>query len=134
MRPSPKIAIEEAEFWEAATNGIFKLATCTSCATIIHPPSPVCFQCHGDVIRFQEVSRTGTVVAFTTVFYQFVPGESVPYALVSVELDAQDELVFTSKLIDVPPEFEPHIGMTVEVAFAQSGDLYLPVFRPVRVQ
>jgi uncharacterized OB-fold protein len=133
MRPTPKIAIEEGEFWEAVTNRIFMLATCMSCATILHPPSPVCFQCHCDEIRFQEVSPTGTVVAFTTVFYQFVPGESVPYALVSVELDAQDDLVFTSELIDMPAGCEPHIGMAVEVAFAQRGDLYLPVFRPVPV-
>ena len=42
-------------------------AKCESCGDLYVPPRPMCGNCFGDDMTLQEMSGTGTLVAFTTV-------------------------------------------------------------------
>ena len=55
----------------------------------------------------------------------------VPYVIAIVELDEQAGLRFTTDLVDCDPE-EVYIGMPVEVTFEQTGEAWVPLFRPAR--
>jgi uncharacterized OB-fold protein len=79
----------------------------------------------------RPVSGRGSVFTFTVNRHPFNPVVPVPYVIAIVELDEQAGLRFTTDLVECNVD-EVYIGMPVEVTFEQTGEAWVPLFRPAR--
>ncbi len=109
------------------------LNRCDDCARFQHPPKPICPSCWSSSLTPTEVSGRG-VIHLTILLHQGPPAPDVDYAkaphpVVTVELEEQAELRFTSTVIDCPLE-EVRIGLPVELAWIDRFGAPFPVFRP----
>ncbi len=108
---------------------------CDDCARFQHPPKPVCPSCWCTSLTPTEVSGRG-VIHLTMLLHQGPPAPDVDYAkgphpVVSVELEEQEGLRFTSTVIDCPLE-DVRIGLEVELSWIDRFGAPFPVFRPRR--
>jgi uncharacterized OB-fold protein len=78
----------------------------------------------------EAVSGRGVVYAFTVNHYQWLPAMEPPYVVALVELVEQDGLRLLSNIVGCPVD-EVRTGMEVEVVFARSEDVYVPLWRPI---
>jgi uncharacterized protein len=104
---------------------------CAECRTWHAPPKPVCPSCLSDRVAAVPVSGSGTI--FMAVFlHQGPPAEGVdystPYPVVTVELDEQPGLRYSSTVIG-SPNAEIQIGRRVELDWITRGNAPMPVFR-----
>jgi uncharacterized protein len=101
------------------------------CGTWHHPPRPICPSCWSSNVVATEVSGHGTI--FMAIFlYQGPPAPGVDYAtphpVVTVELDEQIGLRFTSTVIDADNS-EIVIGKRVTLDWVDREGAPFPVFR-----
>jgi uncharacterized OB-fold protein len=121
---------QSAPFWEAAARHELVIARCARCELLVHPPDVVCPRCGSTdpQFGFTSVSGQGVIRSWTIVRQSFLPGFDVPFTLVDVELDDQDELRLIGRLLDAPEE-PPTLGATVRVAFEDlSEEISVPAF------
>jgi uncharacterized OB-fold protein len=107
---------------------------CAACGTWHAPPRPVCPSCLSERVVATAVSGTGTI--FMAIFlHQGPPAEGVdystPYPVVTVDLDEQPGLRFSSTVVGAGCE-EIQIGRRVELDWIMRGKTPLPVFRLAR--
>jgi uncharacterized protein len=129
-RPLPVPDEQSAPFWEATARHELVLARCASCGQIAHPPDVVCPHCGSTEpsFAFVPVSGRGKIRSWTIVRQSFLPGFSVPFTLVDVELDEQADLRLIGRLLD-PTEVPIQLGDAVEVAFEDlSDEISVPAF------
>jgi uncharacterized OB-fold protein len=105
---------------------------CADCGLWHQPPMPICPRCWSTDVVATDVSGRGTI--FTAIFlYQGPPAEGVdyttPYPVVTVELDEQEGLRFTSTVVGAAND-EITIGRRVELDWIDRAGVPLPVFRP----
>ena len=108
-----------------------RLNRCADCGTWHHPPKPLCPRCWSNDVAAVQVAGTGTI--FLTVFlHQGPPAEGVdyatPYPVVTVELDEQAGLRFTSTVVGANNE-DVRIGERVRLDWIGRGGVPLPIFR-----
>lgn len=121
-----------AFYWRGAAEGRLLIQRCRGCGTFIHYPRPVCRVCLSRRLEPTPVSGRGIVHSWTVMMQAFHPFfvDRVPYTLVSVELEEQEDLRVMANLVDCPPE-RVRVGMPVEVVFEQlTPELTVPQFRP----
>jgi uncharacterized OB-fold protein len=108
---------------------------CGACGRWHHRPKPVCPDCWSSDVSPTEVGGTGTIFLLV-LLHQGPPAEGVdyatPYPVVTVELDEQPGLRFTSALVGSPNE-DIAIGKRVTLDWLDRGDVTLPVFRLAEV-
>lgn len=132
MRPVPVPDEQSAPFWAAAADGVLVIARCSRCATLAHPPDLVCPSCGSTdpAFRFEPVSGRGTVRSWTVVRRAFLPGfdDDMPFVLVDVALDEQDDLRMIGRLVD-GPDGPLRIGDRVTTTFERlADDVAVPAF------
>lgn len=107
------------------------LNRCTQCALWHHPPRPVCPGCWSSEVEATPVVGGGTI-HLAVFLHQGPPAPGVDYAVphpvVTVELDEQPGLRFTSTVVDAD-QSDIHIGDRVVLAWADRAGTPLPVFR-----
>jgi uncharacterized OB-fold protein len=107
------------------------LNRCGACGTWHHPPKPVCPACWSTGVAPTEVTGSG-VVHLALFLHQGPPADSVdystPYPVVTVELDEQPGLRFTSTVVGARNEAIT-IGRRVVLDWVDRGGSPLPVFR-----
>jgi uncharacterized protein len=128
-RVRPKLTTRNAHFWQGGADGTLRLLRCQSCATYLHPPTPVCRVCRSMRVEPEALSGRGSVYAFTVNHYRWVPDMEPPYVVASVELVEQEGLHLMTNIVGCALD-EVHTGMEVEVVFASNDDVYVPLFRP----
>ncbi len=103
---------------------------CASCSRLHLPARPVCPYCWSDEVQHEPVSGRG-VVALSITLRQgpAYPGVGYPYPVVTVELEEQAGLRFSSGLAD-PSRTSP-IGAPVELDWVVRDAAPFPVFRPI---
>jgi len=129
-RIAPPVTERTEGFWRSGANGVLRIARCADCATYMHPPQPVCRRCHGTDIGFATVSGRGVVHSWTINRYQWSPSMPPPYVIAEVELVEQSGLRLLTNIVGCPID-AVSIGLPVEVVFAQSDDVFIPLFRPI---
>jgi uncharacterized protein len=106
---------------------------CTDCGLWHQPPKPVCPRCWSTDVRPTAAAGTGTVFMFV-LLHQGPPAEgidySTPYPVVTVELDEQEGLRFTSTVVDATND-EIRIGRRVEVHWIERAGAPMPTLRLV---
>lgn len=122
QRPLPVADERSAPFWAAAAQGVLVLARCARCGAYSHPPDPVCPHCqHPDpTFTYETVSGRGVVRSWTVVRQSFLPGfqDDLPFVLVDVELEEQEDLRMIGRLRD-GPDARLGVGDPVAVWFEQ---------------
>jgi uncharacterized OB-fold protein len=114
-------------FWEAGADGRLRISRCAGCRRFVHPPLPRCPSCHGATAP-EPVSGRARVAAVTVNEHAWSELPT-PYVVAIVELEEDAAVRLTTNLVDCDPG-QARIGLAVEVAFARTGDVWLPLFRP----
>jgi uncharacterized OB-fold protein len=106
---------------------------CGDCGLWHQPPMPICPRCWSANVSPTEVSGRG-VIHLAVFLYQGPPAEGVdystPYPVVTVELDEQEGLRFTSTVVGSPND-EIRIGERVELDWIDRAGMPIPAFRLV---
>jgi uncharacterized OB-fold protein len=77
---------------------------------------------------YAPVDGSGTIRSWTVVRQSFLPGLEVPFVLVDVELDAQDDLRMIGRLVD-GPDATFTTGTPVSMVFEDIADgVSVPAF------
>src|SRR5262245_54535981 len=134
--PYPMPEFDAEPFWEACNREELRMQRCTDCGHWRWTPVPICGNCLSPHFTWERLSGRGTVHTWTVVTHAVHPAavERVPYVVVEIALEEQDDLYIISNLIDIEPE---HIvmDMPVEVTFVQHPHgCKLPQFRPRQLQ
>jgi uncharacterized OB-fold protein len=119
-RPVPVPDERSQPYWDAAADHVLAVARCSVCGKFSIPPDVVCQHCHTTEpdFTFVPVSGRGVVRSWTVMHQSFVPGfdDLIPFVLVDVELEEQDDLRTIGRLVD-GPDAPLAIGTPVVVAF-----------------
>lgn len=129
MRPLPELTAENTAFWTGGAQGELMIAFCGDCSAAIHPPQVICPGCGGESVTARPVAGGGTVYTFTVNHQPWYPGMAVPFALAVVDVDGAAGVRVTAEVIDADPE-TVRIGQRMAITFQQSGDVWLPLWRP----
>ena len=110
----------------------FVITRCDDCGRYHHPPKPVCPSCWSSSMTLTPVSGRGTA-HLVMLLHQGAPAPGVdygkgPHPVVTVELEEQIGLRFTSTVIDCPLE-EIRIGMPLELTWIERYGAPFPAFR-----
>ncbi len=131
--PYARIDHDNKHFYRGWIGERLLIQRCEGCAHFHHPPKPICPRCWSDALVPTPVSGRG-VIHLVMLLHQGPPAEGVDYAraphpVVTVELEEQEGLRFTSTVVDCPPE-DVRIGLPVELAWIERSGAPFPVFRP----
>lgn len=129
MRPLPELTPENEWFWTSGADGHLRIQACTDCATLTHPPTPICPACRSRSWEPTVVSGRATVVASTVNGHQWHPDFEPPYAIAIVALAEDPAIRLTTNIVGCGAD-EVHIGQEVTVHFEQFDDVWLPLFEP----
>lgn len=131
MRVLPELTAENTAFWTGGARGELMIAFCNACTAAIHPPQVICPVCGGGDVAARPVAGAGTVYTFTVNHQPWLPDMKVPFALAVVDLDDAPGVRVTAQVTDAEPE-EVRIGQRMTIAFEEMGDIWLPLWRPIR--
>jgi uncharacterized OB-fold protein len=124
--PLPRRASRDDEFfWDAAAEGRLVIQRCADCATLRHPPAPMCGVCGSLRWDTQESSGRGRVVSWITSLHPNRPDDP-PRIVVLVQLEEGTRLV--SNLVDVTDD-GPYDDLPVVVDFRDDRGALTPFFR-----
>ncbi|MHB8464076.1 MAG: Zn-ribbon domain-containing OB-fold protein [Acidimicrobiales bacterium] len=128
-RPKPAKDNVSREYWEAAARGELLIQLCPVCGHRQHYPRAVCTAC-GATPEWERASGNGNVYTFTVIRQNYAKPfrDELPYVIGMVDLEEGPRIY--AGITDVEPD-AVHIGMPVEVWFADAGDeIGIPFFRP----
>ncbi|MBO2447658.1 OB-fold domain-containing protein [Actinomadura barringtoniae] len=132
-RPLPLLTLANEFFWTSGADGRLRFQECQACATLIHPPQPVCRYCRGDRLGVREVSGFATLIGFTVNHRFSLPGLPAPYVVAQVAVEEDPRVRLTTNAVECDPG-ELELGMRMEVVFEHLEDVWLPLFRPAAEQ
>lgn len=128
--PGELVTHDNAAHYRGRLQEHLLLNKCTECARWHAPPRPVCPHCWSDEVVATPVQGSGTIYLLT-MLHQGAPAPGVrydpPYPVVSVELDEQPGLRFTSTVVDTDPAVIG-IGARVHLAWRTVDRAPMPVF------
>jgi acetyl-CoA acetyltransferase/uncharacterized OB-fold protein len=127
-RPLPLITDDNEFFWTSGADGKLRLQECADCASLIHPPAPVCRYCRSHNLGVRAVSGRATLAGFTINERFSVPGLPTPYVVAQVAIAEDPRVRLTTNIIDCDPG-QLELGQQVEVVFEHHEDVWLPLFR-----
>ena len=121
QRPRPQPTPETMHFWEGTRAGELRLQRCNGCGAWRWPARAICNRCHSFAAEWVAVSGLGTITSWIRTHQAFMRAfqDDVPYAVIQVQLDEQDDIQIIGRLAD--PTLEPVIGMRVRAGFAPAG-------------
>jgi uncharacterized protein len=122
----PSVEQDDAYFWDGVQRDELLLQQCRDCATLRHPPVPMCGDCHSVHWHTQPARGTGRVHSWIVSKHPTLPDDE-PRIVVLVDLD--EGLRFVSNLVDIEPA-DVRNEMAVELCFRTYGATKLPQFRP----
>jgi len=134
-RPVPVADSRSQGFWEAAAEHRLAIQRCTNCDWLSYPPDILCARCGSPdrSFRWDAVSGRARLRSWTVVRTAFLPGFApyVPYVVAAAELEEQDGLRFTARLVDGPDAALTY-GAAVETVFDDMAEgITVPMFRLV---
>jgi uncharacterized OB-fold protein len=122
---------DSAAHYRGRLDRLLLLERCGSCGAWHHPPKPICPACWSTAVVPTEVAGTGTI-HLLVLLHQGPPAEGVdyatPYPVVTVELDEQPGLRFTSTVVGADND-AIRIGRRVSLDWMDRAGVPLPVFR-----
>jgi acetyl-CoA acetyltransferase/uncharacterized OB-fold protein len=129
-RPLPLVTEENEFFWTSGADGQLRFQECRACASLIHPPAPVCRYCRSRDVGVRAVSGTATLAGFTVNERFSLPGLVAPYVIAQVAIAEDPRVRLTTNIVDADAD-QLELGQQVEVVFEQVEDVWFPLFRPI---
>ena len=129
FRVLPRVTAQNEHFWRGGEAGELRFLHCGRCDTYVHPPAPVCPDCHGKGLAVRAVSGRATVVTYTLNHQPWVPSPDHPYAIAIVELEEQEGLRLMTNVVNCAAE-DVRIDLPVQVVFERHEDVWIPLFEP----
>lgn len=129
MRPLPELSLDNTWFWSSGADGKLRIQGCLDCATLVHPPVPICPACRSRSWAPTVVSGRATVVGFTVNAHPWLPDVELPYVIANVALEESAAVRLTTNIVGCDPA-DVHVGQEVSVVFEQRDDVWLPLFSP----
>jgi len=128
--PGQPITHDNAEHYRGRLRWQLLMNRCRACGRWHAPPKPLCPECWSFDVEAAPVQGQGTI--FMAIFlHQGPPAPgvdySVPYPVVTVELDEQPGLRFTSTVVGADND-AIRIGERVRVGWIERAGAPLPVF------
>lgn len=128
--PGQPITHDNAEHYRGRLRRQLLLNRCEACGRWHAPPKPVCPECWSFDVKATPVQGAGTI--FMAIFlHQGPPAPgldyTVPYPVVTVELDEQPGLRFTSTMVGADND-AIRIGKRVRLGWIERAGAPLPVF------
>jgi len=109
-----------AGFFSATARRRIEILTCEDCGRRIHLPRPRCVHCGSTNVSWTPAPHTGTVYSHTVVEHQVHPLFPVPYTVIVVDLDGEEDGV---RLIgNLPGRAEVTAGTPVRCTFEDLGE------------
>jgi uncharacterized OB-fold protein len=122
----------EEEHWNAIKKRELVFQRCAKCKTWLHPPRPMCYQCHSYDLEWVKSSGKGKIYSWVTFTREANPFYKVPYEVVLVEMDDEKGVRFISNMAEGNAE-DLYIGMPVELVWVDvTKEQPLPMFRPAK--
>jgi uncharacterized OB-fold protein len=133
FRILPELTARNRHFWTGGGRGELTFLRCNACAKWIHPPIPICPECHSKDLAPRAVSGRATVHTYSINHQPWMPGPAVPFVVAIVEIEEDPSVRLTTNIVGCRPE-DVRIGMPVRVTFEHhadpQGDVWLPLFEP----
>ncbi|MCU1457919.1 MAG: hypothetical protein JWL73_2011 [Actinomycetia bacterium] len=120
------------DFYRGLLQHELRLSRCAECGWWHHRPKPICPRCWSKDVRATAVSGRG-VIHLAIFLHQGPPAPGVdysagPHPVVTVELEEQTGLRFTSTVVDAG-NVAIVIGTPVELSWIERDGRPFPVFR-----
>lgn len=116
-------------YWEHARQGVLTIQTCLECHALSGLPKIFCPKCESDKFEFRDVSPTGRIYSWTTVYKRFHPDfADVPFTILLVELTEHPEVHMVVQLDRNQDSEGLRIGMCVEMQFRDSVSSFPELF------
>jgi uncharacterized OB-fold protein len=129
--PGQRIDHDNRAHFEGRLQRRLLMNRCADCGLWHQPPLPICPRCWSTHVVPTEVSGRGTIFLMV-LLHQGPPAEGVdystPYPVVTVDLDEQEGLRFTSTVVGAQNE-QIAIGRRVVLDWIERAGAPLPVFR-----
>jgi acetyl-CoA acetyltransferase/uncharacterized OB-fold protein len=132
-RPLPLVTDENEFFWTSGADDTLRLQECRACDALIHPPAPVCRYCRSRDMGVRAVSGKATLAGFTVNHRFSLPGLPAPYVVAQVAIAEDPRVRLTTTIVNCDPSVL-ELGQQVEVVFEHIEDIWLPLFRPSKVE
>ncbi len=129
FRVLPRVTKSNEHFWRGGEAGELRFLCCPACRIYVHPPAPICPDCHSKDLAVEAVSGRATVLTYTLNHQQWVPAPDHPYAIAIVEIEEQEGLRLMTNIVNCPAE-DVRVGMPVRVVFEEHEDVFIPLFEP----
>lgn len=128
-RPRPSLTHDHLFWFEGLQQGKLLIQRCSSCATLRHPPAPMCRECRSLDWDTVEAAGGGSIHSFVVVHYPQVPSFDYPNQVLLVDLDEGVRVV--ANAINTDRE-QLVIGARVQLSVHRcDDDLSLPFFEVV---
>ncbi len=125
-RIKPPMGHDNAWWWEMAQQGQLGIQRCLGCATLRHPPRPMCGECQSLELDAVQACGRGTICSFTILTHPQFPGYQYPLIIILVDLEEGTRV--TSQLVGCEPA-AVDFGLPVEMQIHEDADGFkLPVF------
>jgi len=100
-KPLPTPDRDSEPFWRSVRAGELRLQRCDACGAWRWPARAVCGRCQSFDATWTAVSGMGRVASWVTTHQVFAPAyrDAVPYDVVEVVLDEQDDLRMIGNLV-----------------------------------
>jgi uncharacterized OB-fold protein len=116
-RPVPTVDRDSLPWWEALARHEFVLQRCAACQTWRWPARAICNRCSSFDWDWQPASGAATVASWVVTHHAFLPGFAAPYAVLTVRLAEQDDLLLIGGLAGSPDDARLAIDAPVQIAF-----------------
>jgi 3-oxo-4,17-pregnadiene-20-carboxyl-CoA hydratase alpha subunit len=129
-KPRPRVDVDNAPYFDAASAQRFVIQRCRSCARWAFFPRNACPGCLSDDLEWVEPSGRGELVSFSVVERPHHPAfyDQVPIVFAAIRL--QEGPVMLSEIRGAHPD-ELDLGMPLTVGFEEvDTGLTLPVWSP----
>ena len=112
---------DSAPYWGALARGGFELQHCRDCGHWTWPARAICSGCHGENLVWEAPSGKGEVHSWVVTHQVYAPDfiDLVPYTVVLVRLDEQDDILIPGRFLS---DVEVHQGLKVRAAPEQITD------------
>jgi len=120
-RPLPTPDRGSAPYWQALADGRFVMQRCRRCTRWTWPARPICSGCHGFDLEWTEAGGGGEVHSWIVTHQPYSPDLAalVPYAVVLVRVDEQDDILIPGRYVGT---VDIHQGLRVRARPEKATD------------
>lgn len=119
-RPVPHPDRDSAPWWESLAHHELRFQRCAQCRAWRFPPRAICNRCWSFDHGWEGVTGGATVASWIVNHHAFSADFEPPYAVVTVRLDEQDDLLMIGSFAGAPDLLRT--GLRVVAAFEDVAD------------